>query len=646
MKPRELLPTGFLVVLALAVAGVSALRKRSAPTSAGWSRHQWEQLASAPFSIFEAAVVTFEDKVLVFGGFYNEKIQATAAVWAFDTTSRAWTRRHDMPTIRTHANGTVLNEKIWFAGGFVGDSPGPVTAEVWRYDPRADQWAPGPPLPAARGGGALIALNGKLHYFGGYLADRQTGSEDHWVLEPAGSQPTEWTRAAPLPNPRGHFGAIALNGLIYALGGCIGHDPYPAEVAFAHRYDPATDRWAAVAPLPTPRSHFEPGIFVRNGRIVIVGGRSRPTGRESVDEVTEYDPVADRWMALSPLPELRHSPIAALVGNRILAGLGGRATSNPDNRTIWLERRKSPWRPAAPLPTALGEVAGGVIGNRLYLVGGGAPWTLGLDLGAGRWDDVTRHAARLGLGDHHAAEVWHGRLYLLGGLRGGQGAVQIYDPATESWRLGPFMPFHAGSSASALIGDQIYVAGGIIGGFTTRLAARFDPASETWSPIAPMPRARNHAAAATDGRRLFVFGGRGPGSGDANVVANGFADVQIYDPATNRWIASGAGPGAPAPVPQARGGMGKAVYFQGEFWLFGGETLDGPGAAAGNVYARVDIYDPVANRWRAGPPLPTPRHGIFPLLVGDRILVLGGGVRSGGSASVVAEILDLAGSAP
>ena len=129
--------------------------------------------------------------------------------------------------------------------------------------------------------------------------------------------------------------------------------------------------------------------------------------------------------------------------------------------------------------------------------------------------------------------------------------------------------------------------------------------------------------------------------GDHNELANGFDDVQIYDPATGAWTASGAGSSAPLPLPQARGGMGKAVFDGGEFWVFGGETLDGPGATGKGVYDRVDIYDPVSNRWRAGPPMPTGRHGIFPVLVGDRIYVVAGGVHSSTSASRVAEVLDL-----
>ena len=42
----------------------------------------------------------------------------------------------------------------------------------------------------------------------------------------------------------------------------------------------------------------------------------------------------------------------------------------------------------------------------------------------------------------------------------------------------------------------------------------------------------------------------------------------------------------------------------------------------------MDVYDPVTDRWRRGPDLPTPRHGIFPVLDGGHILVVGGGAEA------------------
>jgi N-acetylneuraminic acid mutarotase len=253
------------------------------------------------------------------------------------------------------------------------------------------------------------------------------------------------------------------------------------------------------------------------------------------------------------------------------------------------------------------------------------------------------------VGDHHGAEVLGGKLYLIGGLGAAAGRVQVYNPATDSWSQRASMPFAAGSCATAVIGGQIYAAGGVIGSTasnpngtgTTAQAARYDPATDTWASLPDMPRGVNHTAAATDGKRLYIFGGRG----GKNDTSNGFDTVQVFDPAANTWRSSDVSGSGLAPLPQARGGMGKAVFANGEFYVIGGETRDGPGANAFHTYNRVDVYDPTTNTWRRAPDMPTARHGIFPLLHDGRIFVAGGGPRSmqvGFNVSTVLEILELA----
>jgi N-acetylneuraminic acid mutarotase len=202
------------------------------------------------------------------------------------------------------------------------------------------------------------------------------------------------------------------------------------------------------------------------------------------------------------------------------------------------------------------------------------------------------------------------------------------------------MPWAAGSVCTALIGNKIYAAGGIVGSATVDDCAVYDIGANTWTPLASMPfqKGRNHAATGTDGQTVYVFGGRGVGSGSNNVVANGFDHVQIYDPATNTWSASFDPGSTIPPLPIGRGGTGKAVFYKGEFYVIGGETLTGPGAQPGNVYNRVDVYDPVTKTWRLEAKLPTPRHGIFPVIYQGKIYVAGGGTNAGFSSSNVLEI--------
>lgn len=615
------------------------------PSTGGSPLFAWRTQAPAPQARFEAQGAAVNGKLYVLGGFYaSSPIRATRRSDVYDPATNTWQRIADMPETITHAAQAVDGETIYLVGGYVGDHPGPSTARVWKYNTRTNTWSAGPSLPAARGAGAAVRVGRNLHFFGG--ATRTAGTTDdtdranHYVLALDGG--TQWTSATALPNPRNHLAGVALDGKLYAIGGQYRHDEGTTNQNQVDVYDPATKTWTRAANLPVPRGHITASTFVMDGRIIVIGGsvNNGSSGAASAD-VTAYDPQANLWLKLPSLPSGRKTPVADLIGGRIVVatGNGGGATS-----TTWSGVLPGSWHAGAALPVALGEVSSGIIGNQLYLVGEGSAATLSYNLGTGGWRSVTAVAQRPFVGHHHAAEVVGGKWYLLGGLGSGAGRVQVYNPATNGWTVGANMPFAAGSSASAVIGGQIYVAGGIVGSSTTSQLARYNPATNTWTSLAPMPQGRNHAAAATDGQKLYVFGGRGPGSGDGNTVANGFDTVQIYDPATNTWRSSLQPGSTLAPLPQARGGMGKAVFAGGEFYVIGGETQSGAGATTNNVYHRVDIYNPRTNSWRLGTAMPTARHGIFPLLIAGRLYVAGGGVRAANSSSTVLEVYNLAAS--
>lgn len=288
------------------------------------------------------------------------------------------------------------------------------------------------------------------------------------------------------------------------------------------------------------------------------------------------------------------------------------------------------WESLASIGTALGEVAAGVIDGTMFLVGEGSSTTYAYDLQNRQW--LAAKAARTYPGHHHAAEVVNGKLYLVGGIDGGsEGRLQIYDPATNTWTLGAPLSWSGGSVSTAVIGGKIYAAGGIVtGGFTVTNCAKYDPATDTWTNKAPMPDSgRNHTAAGTDGTKFYVFGGRRGG----NFVTNGYDSLMVYDPVADSWTWNGANGSTLAALPEGRGGMGKAVYLRGEFYVFGGETLDDPDANANGVYGRVDVYRPATNTWRLETPMPNPRHGIFPVLYQGHMFLAGGGTQAANSQS-------------
>ncbi len=628
-----------LLWLAIACLFFSLVGAPPAMSQAYTGVFSWSSVAPIPLMRTEAQGGAVKGRLYVLGGFYDSQYRATTRADAYNPVTNTWSQIAPMPQALTHAASLVEGNTIWVIGGYVGNHPGPSTTRVLKYNTETNRWSDGPPLPEARGGGTAALVGRNIHFISGALRTGNNTNDvdkpEHYVLNLAGG--TSWTRAANIPLARNHLGSATVNGRIYVIGGQFSSNEGISNQSRVDIYDPATNSWSRAADLPVARGHIEPSVLTINGQIYVFGGSSNDgaAGKASADAFV-YDPQRNVWMRIPNLPAGRKSLVAGYIDGRLFVGPGG--TGQP-SAEVWSASLPDRWETLASAPIALGEVAGGISGDRLYLVGEGNGATLSYAFGSNTWS--SNLAQRPFRGHHHAAEVINNQLYLFGGLGSGAGKVQIYNPTTNSWSAGADMPFAAGSSSSALIDGRVYVAGGIIGSSTTTQAAVYNPATNNWQAIAPMPQGRNHAAAATDGTRLYVFGGRGPGSGDGNTVANGFNTVQIYNPATNSWQSSDSPGSTLQPLPIGRGGMGKAVYAEGRFYVIGGETASGADATTNKVYNRVDVYNPTTNSWSQLATMPTARHGIFPLLIGKRIYVAAGGVKAAYSSSTVLEVFNL-----
>lgn len=273
-----------------------------------------------PESRYEAPMAVIDGTLLVFGGFTGV-LESTSRVFALEPGGSHWQERGAMPIAASHFAVTTDGTTVWFAGGFVGDHPGAATAEVWSYDSLNDTWASGPALPEPRASGALVRLGRNLHYVGGVQADRDTDSGNHWVL-PLGGE--AWESLADISRRRNHLAGVELDGKMYLIGGQYNHDSTelsPLDVAAVDVYDPVTESLSPAASLPTGRSHMEYSTFVLDGRIVVVGGRTR---RADLADIIAYDPELDRWLQLPRLPNALRSALARAVGDRLVVVGGGR----------------------------------------------------------------------------------------------------------------------------------------------------------------------------------------------------------------------------------------------------------------------------------------------------------------------------------
>jgi N-acetylneuraminic acid mutarotase len=325
------------------------------------------------------------------------------------------------------------------------------------------------------------------------------------LAAPAAYAQGKWIKLAPFPEPAEEISGIAAGGKMYVFAGLA---PVWKPMGMAYEYDPATDQWTKKKPMALPSHHV--AFTEYHGKIYAFGGfvppPSGPPAWVPIDNAWEYDPAADTWKALAPLPTKRGSAVAATVGDKIYV-IGGVTTlpgaketavhpAHPQLSVGTVEEydpAANTWRARNPMPTARNHAAVGVVNGKIYVIGG-----------------------RVG-----AAFI---------SLASDISVVEEYDPAKDQWGAPcARMPTARSAMAAGVYGGRIYVAGGEYQDphmmATFRAVEAYDPGSNTWTTMPSMPVSRHGLAGGAIGNRLHLVGGDVQSAGSGVMVSSGSHDA-------------------------------------------------------------------------------------------------------------------------
>lgn len=312
------------------------------------------------------------------------------------------------------------------------------------------------------------------------------------------------------------------------------------------------------------------------------------------------------------------------------------------------------WMPRASMPWAAQEIYAAVHQGRIVTGGGlvmrrGEPLhiedrTAAYDPASDRWEE----GPRLPAPRHHPMFVaTDSDLFVVGGYARSEAGEWTNTTTAwvldgEAWREVAALPSPQAEAVGVALGEAAHLitgrtpAGAANGGWsdqadTDRHLVLIPGASE-WETARPCPMARNSAAAVVMDGAIWVAGGR-------TVSGGGTGRLDRYDPVADRWDTLAPIPPSPETGQQVGGGLAMAAVG-GRLVAFGGEWFQRGGG--GGVFGETWIYDSKADRWEAGPPMRTPRHGLAAAAVGDVVYAIAGGeVVSGGRAGSVVEALRL-----
>lgn len=215
-------------------------------------------------------------------------------VWRYDPRFRRWQQMAPLLEGRAQFSCCAADGVIYALGGRRAGPGGAATASVEFCDLAAGSWRKGPPMPRPLHRHAAALLGSTIYVSGGLQGGAEGGgSRDFLSWDPSGGS---WARKAPMSAGRFGHRLAAACGRVYALLGVS--EPF-SEI---ERYEPGADRWTALRPLPG--GCFGYGLVVAPaGRLLLFGGQRWSGGRRVTGRgVLEYDTQRDAWREVGQMP--------------------------------------------------------------------------------------------------------------------------------------------------------------------------------------------------------------------------------------------------------------------------------------------------------------------------------------------------------
>ena len=287
----------------------------------------WEPAPSLPASAQEIYCTTWNDRIVVAGGLRsgpdsNRRFTTLTDTALFDPSSNAWTSGPDLPAPRHHLVLGTAAGRVYGFGGFVGESLRggfQFQDDIYAFD--GDEWTRVGTMPRPLGETVCLSLNDRIHLITGSLHGstqaEQGATGAHLVYD---ADADAWSEAAPAPSARSSATGAVIDGQLYVAGGRRRGSGGISNLGTLERYDPAADAWTTLAPLPQPSGGLAGAAL--DGTLYVFGGEYFSDGGGVYEHTWAYDPQADAWTEVSPMRTPRHGLAGTAINGRVFA-IGG-----------------------------------------------------------------------------------------------------------------------------------------------------------------------------------------------------------------------------------------------------------------------------------------------------------------------------------
>lgn len=314
-----------------------------------------------------------------------------------------------------------------------------------------------------------------------------------------------WIEKSDLPFARSDHHVVAVDDLIYILGGLNSSDSSNSSNLVLDEvliYDTVLDTYTTGPSLPTPLNRFGAGYDETNRRIYVFGGfNDSDEEAPASDQMYILDVDTEEWQEGPALLEPR-SDLCGTVLDGMVYAIGG-YSQNYDRTLASMEMYSSEtgtWSSGDAMRTPRGDCKAVTVAGSVLVLGG-------------YYDKENDWSA-----DSFRSEV------------------EIYNPS-HGWRSGAEMKYPRGDKAVvAFPGDRVLVVGGethnrgVHTNVATHQVQEYIVEEDVWIEKSPLPDAMFRSAAAHVDGMVFVFGGQQECvfANNTSISCATSAKVQVY----------------------------------------------------------------------------------------------------------------------
>ncbi|AXQ29855.1 hypothetical protein D0B54_14740 [Solimonas sp. K1W22B-7] len=302
----------------------------------------------------------------------------------YDNAAGRWEQLPPSPLKRLEAFGTRVGRHIYIIGGYeeqrlgafgfglpleVEPIPG---AKVERYNLDSGAWDFAKPMPLHLDHARAVEYQGKLYVTGGNAAVA-LALPLFWEYDPATDA---WTSMPPMPQPAAGHTAVVLGDQLVVAGGYI----FPVNFPSVQLFDFGTRRWSRGPNLPVMPDHAQ--AVALDGYMYVIGGRPNDVMQGlAYKQVQRWKPGMDAWESVAELTYTRAGGGAAVACGRIVVVSGEDPHQEPREvrpQTEVYDPTRNLWSRLPDIPTPRHGVIVVSDGADIYAIEGGDMEILGV----------------------------------------------------------------------------------------------------------------------------------------------------------------------------------------------------------------------------------------------------------------------------